>query len=318
MPRSEAPDSTVSIVIPTYDEVPRLLALLRSLAGLDAPTTGVQIIVVDDASPDFDPGPVKEAGGRFSVELIRHSTNQGRARARNSGIRAAAGDVVVFLDSDMTVESDFLDWHLAHHRQTEDTVVIGHIRFGPDIEDNRFNRYLDSRGVKRLQPGQEVPFNFFVTGNSSLPRSLLLRAGPFDEDFTAYGGEDLELGYRLHRCGARFAYAPRALSLHHHVRPFASTCDLMYTYGRHSLPLLVDKHPELAGLLRLGHADEPLPRRLLRLVAMQPALYAVLYRLGQWGLRSWTPDLLFSYLVWYRRTRGYFDAVGAQKLKNAQ
>lgn len=308
MPPSKAPDLTVSFVIPTYDEVPRLLALLQSLAALDAPTAAVQIVVVDDASPHFDPSPVKKGAGRFSVELIRHSTNQGRARARNSGIRAATGEVIVFLDSDMTVKPDFLDWHLAHHRQSEDKVVIGHIRFGPGIEDNRFNRYLDSRGVKRLRPDQEVPFNFFVTGNSSLRRNLLLQAGLFDEDFTAYGGEDLELGYRLHCCGARFAYAPRACSLHHHVRPFEGTCDLMYTYGRRSLPLLVHKHPELAGLLRLGRADESLPRRLVRHVAMQPTLHAVLYRLGRWGVRYWTPELLFSYLIWYRRTRGYLDA----------
>jgi GT2 family glycosyltransferase len=310
MPNFEVANASVSIIIPTYNEQERLCSLLRSLDLLAYRADAVQIIVIDDASPNFDPVPVKKAIGNFGLKLIRHSTNQGRARTRNTGIRAAVGDVVVFLDSDMSVEPDFLNQHMRHHRQAENKVVVGHISFGPGIEDNSFNRYLDSRGVKRLRSDQEVPFNYFVTGNSSLKRALLTDAGLFDEDFTAYGGEDLELGYRLHLSGAQFIHEPQARSLHHHVRPLAQTCDLMYTYGNRSLPQLVKKHPGLAGLLHLGPVGKASfsPKGLLRYLALRPALYAVLVYLAHQGLnRGWIPDLVFSYLIWYNRTRGYLN-----------
>lgn len=302
---SDSPLMSVSIVMPTYGEQARLCAALDSLGRLDYPAAAVQLVVIDDASPDFDPLPLQRAVGPLPLHLVRHAHNQGRAQARNSGIEAATGDLVVFLDSDMTVEPDFLRQHVHLHRQQPDAVVIGHICRGPSVPDDCYTRYADSRGVKRLKAGQAVPFNYFVTGNSSLPRALLDRAGLFDADFTAYGGEDLELGYRLHRLGAPFLYAPKALSYHHHIRPLPETCRLMYTYGQASLPLLIDKHPELARLLHLELDESSSLRNLAQKLALWPPLYRLIRGITLWGLKSWVPDLFISYLIWYNRTQGF-------------
>lgn len=297
---------TLSVVIPTYNEPERLLAALESLALQDYPAEALEIIVVDDASPVFDPERYTQAAGSSPLRVIRHATNQGRARARNTGIRAASGEVVLFLDSDMTVEPGFLRAHAQAHQQAG-TVAIGHIRFGPQVPANCLTRYLDSRGVHRLRKGEAVPFKCFVTGNSSVSREQLLRVGLFDEDFTAYGGEDLELGYRLHLDGAVFRFAGQARSLHHHLRPFRQHCQLMYTYGQHSLPVLLGKCPALAPLLRLNFLSGPFysARRLLYRLALLPALYYPIRWAVEVSLRWWVPDLCFDYLWWYNRTRGY-------------
>lgn len=304
------PVLSLSIVIPTYDEPELLEATLQSLARQDYPFEAVEIIVVDDASPHLDPDHLHAITGAFPLKLIRHPTNQGRARARNSGIRAARSDIIVFLDSDMTVESDFLQIHASLHRTCSGTVVIGHIRFGPHIPDTRLSRYIHSRGVSQLKPDEPVPFKCFVTGNSSVRRDQLLQVGLFDEDFTAYGGEDLELGYRLHLHGLKFHYAPQALSFHNHLRSLDQACRLMYTYGQKSLPLLLQKHPGLAPLLRLDFLEAPhfsLASLLLRL-ALFPGIYATVLRFTQWGLEHYVPGIFFDYLWWYNRTRGYLDS----------
>ena len=300
---------SLSIVIPTYNEPERLLAAVQSLALQDYPPEAVEMIVVDDASPVFDPGSIENAAAPFTLRILRHITNQGRARARNTGIRAASREVVLFLDSDMTVEPGFLQAHAEAHRRAN-TVAIGHIRFGAQIPDNCLTRYLDGRGVHRLREGERVPFNCFVTGNSSVRRDQLLRVGLFDERFTAYGGEDLELGYRLHLDGAAFRFAFRARCLHHHLRPLPQLCQLMYTYGRHSIPVLLGKYPALVPLLRLNFLFGPLYslKRLLLSLALLPLCYHPVRWAVETSLTWYVPDLCFDYLWWYNRTRGYLDA----------
>lgn len=303
---------SLSVVIPTYDEPQRLDAALRSLAVQDYPVRGMEIIVVDDASPQFDPEPLAAAVHPFRLKLIRNKANQGRARSRNAGLRNANGELILFLDSDMTVEPDFLRVHASLHKNRGETVIVGNIRFGPQVPHNRMTRYIESRGVQQLAEGEPVPFKCFVTGNSSMRHDLLLQAGLFDEDFTAYGGEDLELGYRLHQRGAVFRYAPDALSWHHHLRSLDQLNQLMYTYGRNSLPLLMQKHPELAGLLRLDflQASRYAPGRLLLCLALSSAVYQPVRFLTRYGLKRYIPDLFFSYLWWRNRTRGFMDAAG--------
>lgn len=303
-------EPSLSVVLPTYNEPERLEVALRSLADQDYPTRSAEIIVVDDASPQLDPERVRAAAGRLELQLIRHETNQGRARARNSGIRAASGDVVVFLDSDMTVRPDFLQTHGTMQNTHAGTVIVGQIRFGPEIPNDALARYTASRGVSQLLPGEPVPYKCFVTGNSSVRRELLLRVGLFDEDFREYGGEDLELGYRLHLDGAAFHYAPEALSYHHHLRSLDEVCHLMFRYGATGLPVLLRKHPALAPLLRLDFlgAARLSPRRLLLRLALAPAAHAAVRRLVRLGLRHYVPGICFDYLWWYNRTRGYLTA----------
>ena len=62
--------------------------------------------------------------------------------------------------------------------------------------------------------GFAVPWILFVTANASVSRTLVERTGGFDESFVGWGLEDVELGLRLHRAGARFRYAARAVSYH--------------------------------------------------------------------------------------------------------
>lgn len=301
-----------SILMPTYDETERLRAALTSLSQQDYPTDRVEVVVVDDASPTpVDEKAMQKALAPFRLTLIRHETNQGRARARNTGLRQVKSNIVIFLDSDMTVESDFLRAHADAHADGAETVFIGNIVWGHDIPSSALTRYVERRGVHRIDGGDSVHFKCFVTGNSSVPRHLLERAGHFDEDFTVYGGEDLELGYRLYRAGAQFAYAERALSYHNHIRPLDQLCRLMHAYGQGSIPLLVQKHPELTPILRLDFLQAPVlsPKRLLLQMALLPICYAPFYWFTRALLNGAVPDLFFDYLLWYNRTRGYLASI---------
>ncbi len=303
---SQLPD--ISVVVPAYAEHDRLHRLLASLGQQRYPKSRVEVVVVDDGSPEPVCADIAHIVPAVTVRLLRHSQNAGRAQARNTGIAGASGELIVFIDSDMTAAPDLLQAHAAAHRDTDRCVAVGDVRFGPDVRRTALARYLEGRGVHRLPPGSPVPFNCFSTGNASVRRALLLAAGCFDSRFRRYGGEDLELGYRLHCLGARFAYAEGAHTLHHRCRSLEATCDLMRVYGVHSLPLLVDTHPELRGVLRLGFLDQ---RRSWRAAAMRLALSNAVYwpvRLASRLLDSWRlPEAVLDYLLWASRTRGYLE-----------
>ena len=306
---------TLSVVMPTYDEPERLEAALKSLSQQDYPHEAIQIIVVDDASPHLDSERLHAAVAPLQLQLLRNEQNQGRARTRNTALRVASGEIVVFLDSDMIVGTNFLRAHVQRHQNHEEAVFVGNVRFASEIPNTSLTRYIEGRGVHRVDEDKPIPFNCFVTGNSSVRRSTLLRVGFFDEDLTAYGGEDLELGYRLHLAGIPLYYAPEALSYHYHLRSLEPLCRLMQTYGNKSIPILLNKHPELDAVLRLDfiRASAFSPRRLALQLALLPLLHYPIRWLTRWLVKTYVPGLFFSYLFWSSRTRGYLQAIAHSK-----
>jgi glycosyltransferase involved in cell wall biosynthesis len=87
----------ISVIIPVFN---RRDEVLRAIASVEAQTRPPsEIIVVDDASTDDSAEAVASLGDE-RVRLLRHETNRGAAAARNTGIEAARGDWIAFLDSD--------------------------------------------------------------------------------------------------------------------------------------------------------------------------------------------------------------------------
>ncbi|HZB89950.1 MAG TPA: glycosyltransferase family 2 protein, partial [Stellaceae bacterium] len=87
----------VSVVIPAYN---RAAFLRRAIDSVLRQSFGdFEIIVVDDGSTDGTDAAVAEHADR-RLRLLRHETNRGAAAARNTGIRAASGRLIAFLDSD--------------------------------------------------------------------------------------------------------------------------------------------------------------------------------------------------------------------------
>ena len=309
----------LSVVIPSYNEPARLRATLDSLAQQRFPPEDVEIIVVDDGSlPALAAEELCAVAGPFALLLRQHQHNQGRAKTRNSGIRAARGEVVVFLDGDMTVEPGFLHAHKSFYQNHEaHCACIGNIRFATSIRPDALFRYIEGRGVHRFESGSVVPYNCFVTGNSSIRRQSLVTTGLFDEDFHAYGGEDLELGYRLSQAGIVFHYEAAAVSYHHELRSLAELCALMHVYGEESIPCLLEKHPELVSLLRLSFlVDARTVVRWAYQLALLPLVQVPVALLVRCLPRGPVPSIFFDYLLWCHRTRAYLRALDRKKQRD--
>jgi len=183
---------------------------------------------------------------------------------------------------------------------------VGNILAAPDVVPSGLVRYLSTRGVHKLKPGQVMPFRYWCSGNASVSRRLLLETGLFDEEIRQYGGEDLELAFRFHQRGTvQFCYAPQAISFHLHYRDVEDVCRLMFTYGQTSLAYMIRKHPDLVPHVR-AHLIEPLHlgqepaglllQKLLWRSAMNPVFCSAVKRYASIS-RTGRPVALFDYMI---------------------
>jgi GT2 family glycosyltransferase len=265
----------ISVVIPTYNRLDTLRHVIPALIAQDVRPEAFEVIVADSLSTD--------GTGAYLAEVARTHPNirhlpgpyTGRASARNAGIAAARAPLVLFTDADIIASPDLISKHLARHATGRKAVI------GCEIQVDTFDEYLR----KRRDPAHEdalhpptrkrLTWLYFMTGNASVARADLEAIGRFDEDFTGYGHEDLELGYRVQHAGIPIEYAPEAVNYHWHPVPFDQQQGRMELAGR-STVRFYRKHPTFAVQLRLGMT--PLSLALHGLIERIPGLRARLDR----------------------------------------
>ena len=138
---------SVSVIVITRDEAPRLALALASLEA--ARRAGTEVIVVDDGSRDATPAILDDAAARAPIERVTHATARGRSAARNAGAARASGEILMFLDGDVLLGPDSIDKHIAIHRTQPTCIGRGeqyHLRCTRLFKDPR-------SGV--AMPGQE-------------------------------------------------------------------------------------------------------------------------------------------------------------------
>jgi GT2 family glycosyltransferase len=303
----------ISVIIPTYN---RCATLLRCLAALDAQTLDrarYELVVVDDGSSDATADALR---ARPDVRFIRQPRNAGPAAARNVGVRAAAGQYVLFLGDDIVVRPQLLEQHLAAHTQVpgQHVAVLGYAPWGADQEVTPLMRYLfEGRSFQQFRyhaiaDAENVPYGFFYTCNLSLSRDFLLRHGLFDEDFRHAYGEDTELAYRLTRHGLRIVFRRQIVADHYHPTSYRSARRRTRVAGQVAL-LMARRHPELVDLSFLRYGRKTRVANWLKRCVTQALLDPALDFADR---RRWDHPLLAHAYDWTLRKHqlwGLLDAI---------
>jgi len=261
----------LSVVIPTRDK--RLL-LERTVAALRAQDLGGrawEVVVVNDGSTDDTAVALARLAAETGppVRVVTPPSNVGRAAARNLGWRQAAGQWVLFLDDDILAPPGLLAAHLAVLAEDPRRGTIGPAVTDAAIADAPHFHYLDSRGVAKLAGGA-APARYFVTQNAAVPRVALAAVGGFDEGFSGYGFEDMDLGFRLEDWGVRFQVLPWPVPRHIHHHTLDEYLEKKRACGRQSLREVARRHParlrEMRLDLLLDAEGGPPPSLLARLL----------------------------------------------------
>ena len=221
---SDTPLPVVSVIIPAFRAAKYTGEAIDSV--LAQTFTRCEIIVVNDASPDStELEPVLK---RYSnrVNYLKHATNGGPAAARNTGILAARGEYVAFLDADDYWEPEFLEEQMAFlARHPEVSLVFADATWFVDGSRDVIGTLM-TRMPSRGEPTFDSLLRQDCTVGTSavvVRRQAVLDAGLFDSEIGNYS-EDFDLYLRLTKSGARLAYQ-RKLLAHHRVHAGSLTAE---------------------------------------------------------------------------------------------
>lgn len=174
----------VSVVIPTFNRADLLGTALASVLKQSYPA--YEIVVVDDCSTDGT-RQVVEAFRDGRIRYIRHERNRGGSAARNTGIRAAIGDYIAFLDDDDEWEPNKIEVQLRALENWDAVLCTSNVVHGG------LRRYRDRKQVtlEDLRRGE------FTSGGTGvlMARADMLKETMFDEELPRY--QDWDLFIRL-------------------------------------------------------------------------------------------------------------------------
>lgn len=224
----------ISVVVATRDRRARLSGLLDSLSSQTLDAKRFEVVVVDDGSRDDTWGLLEDAaeGSGLALTPLRRERPAGPAAARNTGWRAARGNLVAFTDDDCEADPVWLE-ELLGAAGDENAIVQGPTSPIP-AELDRIGPFSRTRHI-------EDPGPWFATCNILYPRALLERLDGFDESFPEALGEDTDLGWRAQESGATSRFAPRARVFHavddlgpaRHLRGAVIGSDAVLAFRRH-------------------------------------------------------------------------------------
>lgn len=314
------PSLSASVVIPTYNRRARLERLLRALEDEYVAGPRFEVVVVVDGATDGTEAMLAALRPSYPLRVLPQP-NRGPAAARNRGVAAAAGDVLVFLDDDVWPTPGLIARHLAVHAHDPAAVVTGPMLAPPGLklapwlawEAAALRKQYDAMRAGRFAP---TPRQFY-TANASVRRAHVLAAGGFNETFTR--AEDVELAFRLADRGLHFTFLPDAAVLHEPDRTLAAWLRVPYEYGRHDVRMAWEcgRAYLLPLALRELRQRHPLNRLLPRWCAGRRCLSRAVVATLAFALRSgprtatarWQLALcsaLFNLQYW----RGVADAAG--------
>jgi len=202
----------LSVIIATHDRPEPLARLIRSLAPqLHAGRR--ELIVAENGTP----APGALPGGVTPITHL-HEPGPGKCRIQNRAVEVARGEILAFLDDDLTVGpryldavEEFFDSHPEFAAMAGRTVPAE----DPAARVGDLSVYLDLPVVDR--GGQVIEVRGVVGANMAFRAAALRQAGPFDERLGPGAGgheEETEMSARLRRAGFRIGYAPEAIAYH--------------------------------------------------------------------------------------------------------
>ncbi|MEO9263016.1 MAG: glycosyltransferase family A protein [Candidatus Baltobacteraceae bacterium] len=207
----------------TYNRAHLLERVLDACFEQTIDSGGYEVVLVNDGSTDETAQVIGRAQTRASCRfVVINQANSGLAKGRNAGIAGASGERIIFIDDDVLPLPNFVEEHLRSHERAPHAIVRG----GAINVENFDDLPPPVWSVKHYSG------NFFWTTNVSVPLRTIRAIGGFNESFSEYGWEDIDVGLRLRFGGVRALFNPKALAYHYKPRPRSGNVEKMIRQAR--------------------------------------------------------------------------------------
>ncbi|MFI2378326.1 glycosyltransferase [Streptomyces sp. NPDC018964] len=259
----------LSIIIPTYNRAALLDRTLGTLARQTSAPENFEVVVSDDGSTDTTRDVVRSYEDRLRMRYVfQEDLGYRVAGARNGGARLASAPLLAFLDTGVLAGPQYVQSVLAAHAGPAPSQVVLGYCYGYDPRNphpelhSLVTDFPPEEAVRKVAGApwfqdmrlpefaavdfdlsrMVMPWLFFWTLNMSLPAADFWRVGGFDEDFTGWGGEDIELGYRLHHHGLPMTVSRESWGIE---APHERTHEANVSTLLRNCDLFIRKHPSL-------------------------------------------------------------------------
>ena len=205
----DRPPCRVSFIVPAFQAMRTLRASIESVRASAPP--GSEVIIVDDGSFDDTPKLAAELGDL----VLNRPCQGGAARSRNDGARVARGEILFFVDSDVTINPAAVAGALRHFDAGAHAVFGAYEALPPPAVRNAATNYKNIlHHYTHLQGAGEA--QTFWSGFGAVRRDAFMAVRGFDPAVTTGADvEDIHLGYRLRAAGFRIMLDP-TLQVQHH------------------------------------------------------------------------------------------------------
>ena len=212
-----------TIQLCTYNRSTLLERVLDACFEQTVPRDDYEIVLVNDGSTDGTPAVIERAQARASCAfVVVNEQNSGLAKGRNAGISRASGERIIFIDDDVLPLPNFVEEHLRTHDANPQAIVRGGA--------------INVESFDSLPPPlwtiKDYSGNYFWTTNVSVPLATIRDIGGFNESFSEYGWEDIDVGLRLRFRGTKAVFNPKALVYHWKPRPRSGNVEKMIKQAR--------------------------------------------------------------------------------------
>ena len=213
----------VSVVVCSYNGARTLRDTLDGLARLQYPN--FEVIVVNDGSTDATP----ELAAEYDVRLI-NTENRGLSSARNTGWRAACGQIVAYIDDDAYPDPHWLHY-IAYRFMTGDWVGVGGPNLAPPGDGAIAECVANAPGGPVHVLVSDCEAEHIPGCNMAFRRDALEAVGGFDPRYRA-AGDDVDLCWRLQQEGGRIGFHATAMDWHHRRNSVALYWRQQRGYGK--------------------------------------------------------------------------------------
>lgn len=203
----------VSVVIPAYNRGERLARTVTSV--LAQTFDDYEIVIVDDASATHPISALGKLVDDPRIRIIRHERNRGASAARNTGVQAARGRFIAFLDSDDAWDPDKLAVQHRASCERDDPDRVFCVTQSTLMRPGGHSEIRPARGARPGEPFEEYLYVYgALTQTSSffVARPLAL-AKPFREELRQY--EDHLFFIENCQAGADYLFVEQPLSVYH-------------------------------------------------------------------------------------------------------
>ena len=212
-----------TIQLCTYNRAPLLERVLDACFEQTFDASDYEVVLVNDGSTDATPEVIARAARHATCRFeVINQVNSGLAKGRNAGIARATGERIIFIDDDVLPLPNFVAEHLRSHERTPKAIVRGGAINVESFDDLPM----------AIWSLKDYSANFFWTTNVSVPLATIRAIGGFNESFSEYGWEDIDVGLRLRFGGVRAVFNHKALVYHYKPRPRSASVEKMIAQAR--------------------------------------------------------------------------------------